>query len=159
MHQPRPAKHHPFKAATWKIRVTTVSVSSTPRKYTWWFAKAHTQANTTARRMFAWVCNMPALSWLSTITQRTIWAMSIDWTMTRKAVVITGKCVNTKQRELLFVWCWVFRLKLTDFVATSNQWKLWCTTRILCCNKSFQRNCTTSTGIPNLGAWCKKWFN
>jgi len=31
--------------------------------------------------------------------------------MTRKAVVITGNCVNTKQRELflkkpIFLWCW-----------------------------------------------------
>jgi len=46
-------------------------------------------------------------------------------------------------------------LKLTNFAATSNQWKLWCTARILCLNKSFQRNCTISTGIPNVGVWCK----
>ena len=24
---------------------------------------------------------------------------------------------------------------------------------------SFKRNCTISTGIPNLGVWCKKWSN
>ena len=35
---------------------------------------------------------------------------------------------------------------------------LWCTARNLCFNKSFKRNCTISTLIPNLGVWCKKWF-
>jgi len=28
-----------------------------------------------------------------------------------------------------------------------------------CFNKGFKRNCTISTGIPNLGVWCKKWSN
>jgi len=28
-----------------------------------------------------------------------------------------------------------------------------------CFNKSLKRNCTVSTGIPNLGVWCKKWSN
>jgi len=51
------AKHHPFKVTARKIRVvSTVSVSSAPRKHTWQFATAHAQANTTARRMFSWVC-------------------------------------------------------------------------------------------------------
>jgi len=26
-------------------------------------------------------------------------------------------------------------------------------------HKSSKRNCTISTGIPNWGVWCKKWFN
>jgi len=25
----------------------------------------------------------------------------------------------------------------------------------ICFNKTFKRNCTISTGIPNLGVWCK----
>jgi len=25
--------------------------------------------------------------------------------------------------------------------------------------QNFKRNCTISTGIPNLGVWCKKWSN
>jgi len=29
----------------------------------------------------------------------------------------------------------------------------------ICFNKSFKRNCTISTGIPNLGVWCKKRSN
>ena len=29
----------------------------------------------------------------------------------------------------------------------------------ICFNKSFERNCTISTGIPNLGVWCKNWSN
>jgi len=33
------------------------------------------------------------------------------------------------------------------------------TARNLCFNKSFKRNCTISTGIPNLGVWCEKWSN
>jgi len=39
---------------------------------------------------------------------------------------------------------------------SENQWKSWYTTRNL-----FQQvsNCTISTGIPNLGVWCKKWSN
>jgi len=41
----------------WKVHLTsTVSVSFTHRKHTWWFAIAHKQANMTARCMFAWVC-------------------------------------------------------------------------------------------------------
>jgi len=40
-------------------------------------------------------------------------------------------------------------------VAANTQWKSWYTARILCFNKSFIRNCTDSTGIPNLGMWCK----
>jgi len=28
-----------------------------------------------------------------------------------------------------------------------------------CFNKSFKRNCTISTGSPNLRVWCKKWSN
>jgi len=35
--------------------------------------------------------------------------------------------------------------------------KSWYTARILCFNKRFKRNCTISTGIPNL--WCKKLSN
>jgi len=73
--------------------------------------------------------------------------------MKRQEVVITDNCVNTKERELFhpmmkafFLWCWVFKLKLANFVATSSQWKSWYTARILCFNKSFQRNCTISTG-------------
>jgi len=31
-------------------------------------------------------------------------------------------------------------LPFNSFVAISNQWKSWCTTRILCFNKSFKRN-------------------
>jgi len=27
----------------------------------------------------------------------------------------------------------------------------------MCFNKSFKRNSTVSTGIPNIGVWCKKW--
>jgi len=50
-------------------------------------------------------------------------------------------------------------LAVNNFVATSYQWNSWYTARILCFNKSFKRNCTISTGIPNLGVWCKKWFN
>jgi len=50
-------------------------------------------------------------------------------------------------------------LAVNNFAAISNQWKSWCTARILCCNKSFQRNCTISTGIPDLKVRCKKWFN
>jgi len=46
-------------------------------------------------------------------------------------------------------------LAVINFVATSNQWKSWYTARILCFNKSFKRNCTISTGIPNLWVWCK----
>jgi len=29
----------------------------------------------------------------------------------------------------------------------------------ICFNKSLKRNCTISTGSPNLGVWCKKWSN
>ena len=29
----------------------------------------------------------------------------------------------------------------------------------ICFNKSFKRNCTISTGIPNFGVWFKKWSN
>jgi len=39
-------------------------------------------------------------------------------------------------------------LAVNNFVATSTQWKSWCTARILCFNRSFKRNCTISTGIP-----------
>jgi len=42
-----------------------------------------------------------------------------------------------------------------NFVATNTQWKSWYTARILYFNKSFARNCTDSTGIPNLGV-CSK---
>jgi len=28
---------------------------------------------------------------------------------------------------------------------------------ILCFNKSSKGNCTISTGVSNLGVWCKKW--
>ena len=51
-------------------------------------------------------------------------------------------------------------LAAKNFVATNTQWKSWYTARILCFNKSFIRNRTNSTGIPNLGVWCKsdpKW--
>jgi len=38
-------------------------------------------------------------------------------------------------------------LAVNNFVATTNQWKLWCTSRIICFNKSFKRNyCMVSTG-------------
>jgi len=37
-------------------------------------------------------------------------------------------------------------LAVTDFVATSNQWKSWCTARIVRFNKRFYRTCTISTG-------------
>jgi len=30
---------------------------------------------------------------------------------------------------------------------------------IVCFNKTFKRNSTISTGIPNLGVWCKGWSN
>jgi len=40
-----------------------------------------------------------------------------------------------------------------------NQWKSWYTARNLWFNKSFKRNRTISTGIPNLGVSCKKWSN
>jgi len=49
------------------------------------------------------------------------------------------------------------RMKFYNFVATSiigNHGAL----QKICFNKSFKRNCTISTGIPNLGVWCKKWF-
>jgi len=74
--------------------------------------------------------------------------------MTRKAVAITGNSVKTKQREVFLKrkrssYEGVFKLKITNFVATSNQRKFWSTARIICFNKSFQRNCTISTGIPN----------
>ena len=36
-----------------------------------------------------------------------------------------------------------------------NEWKSWC--REICFNKSFNRNCAISTGIPNLGVWFKRW--
>jgi len=29
----------------------------------------------------------------------------------------------------------------------------------ICFNKSFKRNSTISTGIPNLEVWCKTWSN
>jgi len=49
-----------------------------------WFATAHTHAATTALRMFASMCNMHDISWLSIIPQRTIWAMSIEqWRVKR----------------------------------------------------------------------------
>jgi len=47
-------------------------------------------------------------------------------------------------------------LAVSNFVATSNQWKSWHTARILCFNKNFKRNCTISTGISDWGVWCKK---
>jgi len=48
-------------------------------------------------------------------------------------------------------------LAVNNFVATSNQWKSWCTARIICFNKIFKRNCTISTGFPNFRGWCKKY--
>jgi len=33
-----------------------------------------------------------------------------------------------------------------QFVATNNQWKSWCAARILCFDKTCERNCTVSTG-------------
>jgi len=72
---------------------------------------------------------------LSIITQISI------WTMSRKAV---GK-------ESVLPVMLGLKLKLTNFVATRNQWKSWCTARNLCFNKSFKRNSTISTGFPNLG--------
>jgi len=43
-----------------------------------------------------------------------------------------------------------------QLAATSNQWKSWYAARIICFYKSSNRNCTISTGIPNLGVWCEK---
>jgi len=40
-------------------------------------------------------------------------------------------------------------LAVNYFVATSNQWISWYTARITCFNRSFKRNYTISTGIPN----------
>jgi len=40
-------------------------------------------------------------------------------------------------------------LAVNTFVATSTQWKLWYTARILF-QENFKRNCTVSTGIPKL---------
>jgi len=62
-------------------------------------------------------------------------------------VVITANYVSTKRRPLLLKRkhssydAWFFKLKLANFVATSNQWKSWCTARIMCFNESFKRNC------------------
>jgi len=42
-------------------------------------------------------------------------------------------------------------LTVKNVAAARNQWKSWYTAIILCFNKSFIRNCTVSTGIPNLG--------
>jgi len=57
-----------------------------------------------------------------------------------RAVVISGNCINSKQRELFLKRKRsfndaVFKLKLASFIATSNQWKSWCRARILCFNK------------------------
>jgi len=46
-------------------------------------------------------------------------------------------------------------MAVKNYVGTSNQRKSWYTARILCFNRSFKRNCTISTGIPNLGVRCK----
>ena len=55
--------------------------------------------------------------------------------------------------------CQNFLLRLVNIKGTKfdcdNRWKSCCTARYLCFNKSFKRNCTISTGIPNLGVWCK----
>ena len=48
-----------------------------------------------------------------------------------------------------------WNLAVNNFVATNTQWKSWYTTRIICINKSFIRNCAISTGIANLGVWYK----
>jgi len=40
-----------------------------------------------------------------------------------------------------------------------TQWKSCWTARNPCFKKSFKRNCTISTGIPNLRVWFKKWSN
>jgi len=37
--------------------------------------------------------------------------------------------------------------------------EMWFTARNLCFSKSFKRNCTISTGIPNSRVWFKKWSN
>jgi len=53
-----------------------------------------------------------------------------------------------------------FLLEVSQFYfGCKNKWKSWCRAINLCFNKSFKRNCTISTGNPNLGAWCKKWSN
>ena len=57
-----------------------------------------------------------------------------------------------------FAWS-EWSLTVNNFVATNTQWKSWCTARILCFNKTFIRNGTISTEIPNLRVWCKKWSN
>ena len=48
-----------------------------------------------------------------------------------------------------------WRFAVNNFVATSSQWKSWYKARILFFNKSLKRNCTISTGIPNL--WAGLW--
>jgi len=48
------------------------------------------------------------------------------------------------------------KLAVNNFLGTWTQWKLWYTARILCFKTSFKRNCTISTGIPNLKLCCKK---
>jgi len=50
-------------------------------------------------------------------------------------------------------------LAVKNFVASNITWKSWYKARSLCFNKSITRNCTISTGIPNLGVWHKKWSN
>ena len=51
------------------------------------------------------------------------------------------------------------KIKGIKFGCCQNQWKSWCTARSLYFNECFKRNCTISTGIPNLGVWCKKRSN
>jgi len=57
----------------------------------------------------------------------------VDWAMIRKAAVIIGICVNTKQLELFFKIkrssydAGSLKLRLPNFAAPSNEWKLWCT--------------------------------
>ena len=50
-----------------------------------------------------------------------------------------------------------WNLTVNNFIASNTHLKSWYTARIICFNKSFIRNCTISTGIPNIGVWCKKW--
>ena len=56
----------------------------------------------------------------------------------------SGRVSDNRDRVRVGLWCTA---------------RSWCTARNICFNKSFKRNCiiSSSTGIPNLGVWCKKW--
>ena len=63
---------------------------------------------------------------------------------------------NFRLRHLYITWV---KFGCQQFLANSNQWKLWYSAKIFCFNKGFKRNCTISRGIPKFGVWYKKWFN